>query len=76
VDVGAKAEIYHLIDELVAGGMAVLVQTSELPELIRLANRCLVFADGKPQGELAGADLNQENVMALATRFDAKGQAA
>jgi ribose transport system ATP-binding protein len=76
VDVGAKAEIYHLIDELVAGGMAVLVQTSELPELIRLTNRCLVFADGKPQGELAGADLNQENVMALATRFDVKERAA
>jgi len=76
VDVGAKAEIYHLIDELVAQGMAVLMQTSELPELIRLANRCLVFADGKPQGELAKDDLNQERVMALATRFDVKGKAA
>ena len=46
VDVGAKAEIYTLIDGLVADGMAVLLQSSELPELLRLANRCIVFAAG------------------------------
>jgi ABC-type sugar transport system ATPase subunit len=69
VDVGAKQEIYGLIDALVADGMAVLLQTSELPELLRLANRCVVFANGIPQGELAGSDLTQEAVMTLATRF-------
>jgi ribose transport system ATP-binding protein len=69
VDVGAKQEIYGLIDALVADGMAVLLQTSELPELVRLANRCVVFANGIPQGELAGSELTQEAVMTLATRF-------
>lgn len=68
VDVGAKAEIYTLIDELVAAGNAILLQSSELPEIIRLANRVIVFANGRPQGELSGKDLNQENIMALATR--------
>jgi ribose transport system ATP-binding protein len=68
VDVGAKAEIYTLIDSLVEAGMAVLLQSSELPEIIRLANRVLVFSSGQPRGELAGADLTQESVMALAIR--------
>jgi ABC-type sugar transport system ATPase subunit len=67
VDVGAKAEIYGLIDMLVEAGMAVLVQSSELPELIRLANRCLVFAQGEPRGELVGTEITQPAVMALAT---------
>ena len=71
VDVGAKVEIYALIDELVEQGMAVLVQSSELPEIIRLANRCIVFAAGRPQGELQGSKLDQENLMTLATGADA-----
>lgn len=71
VDVGAKAEIYALIDELVAEGMSVIVQSSELPELLRLADRCVVLAGGHMQGELTGADFNQEQVVALATRVAA-----
>jgi ABC-type sugar transport system ATPase subunit len=68
VDVGAKAEIYALIDLLVDSGMAVLLQSSELPEIIRLANRVMVFSSGQSRGELAGKELTQESVMALATR--------
>jgi len=68
VDVGAKAEIYSLIDSLVESGMAVLLQSSELPEIIRLANRVMVFSSGRSRKELAGAELTQESVMALATR--------
>lgn len=68
VDVGAKAEIYSLIDSLVESGMAVLLQSSELPEIIRLANRVLVFSSGQSRKELTGAELTQESVMALATR--------
>jgi ribose transport system ATP-binding protein len=68
VDVGAKAEIYTLIDSLVESGMAVLLQSSELPEIIRLANRVMVFSSGQSRGELAGTELTQESVMALATR--------
>ena len=67
VDVGAKTEIYSLIDMLVEAGMAILLQSSELPELIRLANRCIVFAAGKPQGELVKGELTQPAMMALAT---------
>jgi ribose transport system ATP-binding protein len=68
VDVGAKAEIYNLIDSLVDSGMAVLLQSSELPEIIRLANRVVVFSSGQSRGELEGTELTQESVMALATR--------
>ena len=71
VDVGAKAEIYTLIDGLVEAGIAVLLQSSELPEILRLANRCIVFAAGRPTGELAGAALNQASVMELATGLGA-----
>jgi len=72
VDVGAKVEIYALIDSLVKQGMAVLLQSSELPEILRLANRCIVFAAGQPQGELSGADLNQERIVTLATGLEAE----
>jgi len=74
VDVGAKAEIYSLIDMLVESGIAVLLQSSELPELIRLADRCLVFSSGEPRGELVRGELTQPAVMALATGL-ANGQA-
>jgi ribose transport system ATP-binding protein len=69
VDVGAKAEIYSLIDSLVDSGMAVLLQSSELPEIIRLANRVVVFSSGQSRGEITGSNLTQESVMALATRI-------
>jgi ribose transport system ATP-binding protein len=68
VDVGAKAEIYTLIDSLVKSGMAVLLESSELPEIIRLANRVVVFASGQVRGELTGEEITQESIMALATR--------
>jgi ribose transport system ATP-binding protein len=72
VDVGAKAEIYALIEELVKEGIAVLLQSSELPEILRLADRCIVLAAGQPQGELAGDELNQAAVMHLATGLAAE----
>jgi ribose transport system ATP-binding protein len=71
VDVGAKQEIYTLIDLLLEQGIAIVLQSSELPELIRLAERCLVFAGGQMRGELVGADFTQPNLMALATGLDA-----
>jgi ABC-type sugar transport system ATPase subunit len=48
--------------------MAVLLQSSELPEIIRLANRVVVFSSGQSRGELTGTELTQQSVMALATR--------
>ncbi len=67
VDVGAKAEIYTLIDQLVARGIAIILQTSELPELIRLADRCIVFVAGEPRRELSGDQVTQKAVMEVAT---------
>src|SRR5215469_3308930 len=67
VDVGAKAEIYTLIDGLIAKGIAILLQTSELPELIRLADRCIVFVAGEARAELSGNEVTQESVMEVAT---------
>jgi ABC-type sugar transport system ATPase subunit len=71
VDVGAKQEIYGLIDALLEQGIAVVLQSSELPELIRLAERCLVFSGGVMRGELRGKDFTQANVMSLATGLGA-----
>ena len=66
IDVGAKAEIYQLIRDLASNGVAILLSTSELPELLALANRSIVLRDGVAVGELpAGA--SQEQVMHLAT---------
>ncbi|WP_326796705.1 sugar ABC transporter ATP-binding protein [Streptomyces sp. NBC_01808] len=73
VDVGAKAAIHTLVRELARDGMAVLIVSSELPELIGMSDRILVMADGTFAGELpAGA--GEEDIMRLATR-DASGTA-
>jgi len=67
IDVGAKAEIYRMINELAAGGAAVLVISSELPEIIGLCDRVLVMHEGHLQGELQPPDISQEAIMRLAT---------
>lgn len=66
IDVGARAEIYELINELTSAGTTVIVVSSDLPELLGLSDRVLVMADGRLRGELAGAEATQERVMALA----------
>ncbi|MGV8978307.1 MAG: sugar ABC transporter ATP-binding protein [Cellulomonas sp.] len=66
VDVGAKAEIYAIIDELSARGVAVLVISSELPEVLGLADRIVVMQDGRVTGELARADATEERILTLA----------
>ena len=70
VDIGAKAEIYRIISELAAKGVAVLVISSELPEVIGISDRILVMREGVIVGEVggsSGAAATQENIMALAT---------
>ena len=67
IDVGAKAEIYRIINELAAGGAAVLVISSELPEVIGLCDRVLVMHEGRLQGALHPPDISQEAIMRLAT---------
>ena len=66
VDVGAKAEIYALIEELVAHGHAVVIASSDLPEVVRLADRVIVLREGSRAGELAGDDITQLAIMQLA----------
>ena len=66
VDVGAKVEIYRLVEELVARGHAVLIASSDLPEIVRLADRVLVLREGKLAGELAGDAITQLAIMQLA----------
>jgi ABC-type sugar transport system ATPase subunit len=63
VDVGAKAEIYALIEDLTARGHAVVLASSDLPEVVRLADRVIVLREGVPAGELAGAEITALNIM-------------
>jgi rhamnose transport system ATP-binding protein len=71
VDVGAKFEIHEAMRRQAAGGLAVLVVSSDLPEILSLADRIVVMKEGRVQGELAGADATEEAVMQLATHpFD------
>ena len=66
IDVGAKVEIYRLIRALADKGTAILMISSELPEVIGLADRIVVMAQGRVSGELAGEEMTEEKVMALA----------
>ena len=68
VDVGAKSEIYKLIGEIASQGVAVIFISSELPEVVGIAQRALVMRDGRIVAELAGKDeITQERIMAYAT---------
>jgi rhamnose transport system ATP-binding protein len=67
VDVGAKAEIHRTIQSLASAGLACVVVSSDLPEVLALADRILVMREGRLQGELPGAGATEEAVMHLAT---------
>jgi ABC-type sugar transport system ATPase subunit len=67
VDVGAKAEIYGIIRETVQSGGAVLLASSELPELLALSTRIIVVRDGRIAGELPAAEATEEGLMRLMT---------
>ena len=66
VDVGAKHEIYNLIDQLVAQGSGVLLISSELPELISMSDRVLVMSAGRLVGELERGEFSEERILRLA----------
>ncbi|QIG48543.1 sugar ABC transporter ATP-binding protein [Nordella sp. HKS 07] len=68
IDVGAKQEIHDLILALARDGLAVVVVSSELPELLHLSDRILVMSEGRPQGLLSRAQASEEAVMRLAAR--------
>ncbi|WP_405879871.1 sugar ABC transporter ATP-binding protein [Streptomyces sp. NBC_01136] len=66
IDVGAKVEIYQLINELTASGHAVLMISSDLPEVLGMSDRVLVMSQGRIAGELPAQEATQDAVMALA----------
>jgi ABC-type sugar transport system ATPase subunit len=76
IDVGTKAEVYRLVQEAAAQGLAVLLVSSEMPELLALSDRILVMAEGRIQGELTGKDMTQSNILTLATRESARAENA
>jgi ribose transport system ATP-binding protein len=73
IDVGAKVEIYQLINDLTAAGNAVVMVSSEMPELLGMSDRILVMADGHIRGELTREEADSASVMALAVLGGAGG---
>jgi ribose transport system ATP-binding protein len=67
IDVGAKSEIYKLMNELAAQGVAIIMISSELPEILGMSDRILVMHEGRITGELTRAEATQEKIMHLAT---------
>lgn len=67
IDVGAKAEIYQIINRLTEAGVSVIMVSSDLPELIAMSDRVVVMCEGRISGELRGQDMTEERVMHLAT---------
>jgi ABC-type sugar transport system ATPase subunit len=68
IDIGAKTEIYTIMGELAARGAAILMVSSELPELISVADKILVMQEGRMRGILSKEEMTQERVMSLATQ--------
>ena len=68
IDIGAKHEIYKLLQALAAQGKAIVMISSELPEVLRLSHRILVMCEGRLTGELSAAEATQQKIMQLATQ--------
>ena len=67
IDVGTKAEVHRLLDELVSQGMGILMISSELPEVLGMADRVLVLREGRLVAEIARADADEDSIMRAAT---------
>jgi len=68
IDVGAKSEIYRLLNDLAHGGKAIVMISSELPEILRMSHRIIVMCEGRVTGELTADEATQEKIMTLATQ--------
>ena len=68
IDVGAKQEIYELMNQLAASGKAIIMISSELAEILRMSDRIIVMCEGKKTGEFDIAEATQEKIMTAATR--------
>jgi ribose transport system ATP-binding protein len=71
IDVGAKSEIYHLLNDLAHEGKAIVMISSELPEILRMSHRIVVMCEGRVTGELTAAEATQEKIMTFATQREA-----
>jgi ribose transport system ATP-binding protein len=69
IDVGAKEEIYRLLNDLARQGKSIIMISSELPEVLRLSDRIVVMCEGRVTGVLNNEEANQENIMQLATKY-------
>ncbi len=67
VDVGAKSEIYRIMNDMARQGVAILMISSELPEVVGMSDRVYVMREGVIAGELQAGDISQESIMTLAT---------
>ena len=67
IDVGAKSEIYNLMEDLTKQGKSIIMISSELPEVLRMSDRIIVMCEGRKTGELDISEASQENIMQLAT---------
>lgn len=72
IDVGAKVEIYHLMNDLKKQGIAVVFVSSEMPEVMGIADRIIVMCDGRITGEVMAKDTTQNEILTLATTFENK----
>jgi ribose transport system ATP-binding protein len=68
IDVGAKSEIYKLLNELARQGKSIIMISSELPEILRMSHRIIVMCEGRITGELSSSEATQEKIMQLATQ--------
>ena len=68
IDVGAKSEIYRLLNELAQQGKAIMMISSELPEILRMSHRIVVMCEGRITGELTAGEATQERIMKYATQ--------
>ncbi|MCI8549323.1 MAG: sugar ABC transporter ATP-binding protein [Lachnospiraceae bacterium] len=76
IDVGAKVEIYNLINELKKKGIAVIIVSSEMPEVMGVADRIIVMCDGRITGEVMAKETSQNEILTLATSFENKNIAS
>ena len=66
IDVGAKSEIYEVVNALAAEGVSFVVASSELPELLRMSDRIVVLCEGRVTAEMDAADADQERILEAA----------
>ena len=72
IDVGAKVEIYNLMNQLKKQGIAVMFVSSEMPEVMGIADRIVVMCDGRITGELDAKEATQDQILKYATAFETK----